>query len=91
MELVPEAGTLPTGWVRLYGTLAAAPDFAPQLKLYCDDGSGMREGRSFNVGHNDGRIDWMFYLPPGTRALRFDPAETPGDFRLENLALVEGD
>lgn len=76
------------GWNMLEVTLTHdQPDAA--IRLYFDTGAGFSESQSLYLALLPGRMSKrLCYIPPGTRAIRFDPLETPGCLTIRHLRLV---
>ncbi len=80
----------PRGWVRIRAELAIPEGELLGPVLYVDAGEGYsEEGRiKLNVPQN-GMIDMIVRLPDRVEALRFDPLERAGEFRLGRLEFQE--
>ncbi|WP_162617870.1 glycosyltransferase family 2 protein [Salinicola halophilus] len=76
------------GWNMLEVTLAHDQPNAA-VRLYLDTGEGFSEAQSLYLVLLPGRMSKrLCYIPPGTRAIRFDPLETPGNLAIRHLRLV---
>jgi 2-polyprenyl-3-methyl-5-hydroxy-6-metoxy-1,4-benzoquinol methylase len=84
VELCPLRGSYPQGEVRLRCRLETEVD---EGSLYVDLGLGYSEERRIRL--TPGRNDVHLTLPPSTRGLRIDPRESPGEFLLTEVELVE--
>jgi len=83
VELRSLDGDLPEGRVALRYRLECDVD---QASIYLDLGAGYSEAHRFPLPPRGTEI--LLGLPAGTRGLRLDPRESPGEFLLTDVALV---
>ncbi|GHB11257.1 glycosyltransferase family 2 protein [Salinicola rhizosphaerae] len=59
------------------------------IRLYVDTGAGFNEAESHYLTLRPGRISKrLCFIKPGTRALRLDPLETAGQFKVDRFRLI---
>jgi SAM-dependent methyltransferase len=86
--LIPEASGLAASWVALDFEVDLPTDSRPSACLYLDRGSGYSQTDCVELPPPcDGRIQAMLLLPEQLRAIRFDPLDRPGAFRLGRLSV----
>ena len=80
--------SFPAGWLRL--RLKMHSSVASQAELFLDTGNGFVAAECIRLGEIDGTLEIDFYLNPKSpvRAVRFDPLEKPGVFRIERFSLT---
>ena len=86
----PLDGAIPSGRVLLRCRLDLPfPDMIPvEPTLYPDTGNDFDEAGAIGLGeHHGGILQRILVLPPGVRALRFDPMNGRGAFTLEDLTI----
>jgi O-antigen biosynthesis protein len=84
------SGRLPAGWaeVDLEIESAGGEPFSP--RLYFDEGGGIDEERSLRLPEPvGGRSRGLIKLPSHVRAMRLDPLDMPGRFRMGPLRVRE--
>ena len=86
--LAPQGKPLPSGWVRFRAQLHHVDGAYPVPWLYHHASQGFHDGAGIALALDEqDRIDAVFFLPPGTQALRLDPAFGPGEYRLEHARI----
>jgi GT2 family glycosyltransferase len=86
-ELVPTEGGLPSSWVLVDFRVEVDGEVSPPL-LYVDEGAGYTEGTCLQLPRPaNGHLCAIMLLPERGRALRLDPMERPGTFRLGPLRM----
>ena len=75
-------GWLPAGWIRLSVQLQS--DVPGHAQLFFETGSGFNPGECINLGEfiSELKLDCYLRLDRPARAVRFDPLNQPGKFRL---------
>ena len=90
--LCSDRGRLPSGWCEIAFRVVAT-DIPLMPLLYVDTGGGFSEGDTVRLppatATATGVISCVAYLPQGLVALRFDPTERRGCFRIEDFTIRE--
>jgi glycosyltransferase involved in cell wall biosynthesis len=88
-HMEPADGRYPSGWV-LLDTWVTRQGSDLTLRLYFDRGQGLNEADSVVVPVSmKGRVLEVLQLPPGVRALRWDPMQCPGALEQAPIRIVE--
>ena len=87
VEIVPEDGRIPSGWVLIRGSLHRfGRDFSG--RLFADTGVPEAEMPSYDIPVTlKGTILELIYLPIGVRRLLLEPMTSVGYFQLSNLVV----
>ena len=87
IEIAPEKGVLPSGWVLIRGSLHRfGSDFSG--RLFADTGVPEAEMPCFDIPVTlKGTILELIHLPEGVRRLLFEPMASVGYFQLSDLLL----
>ncbi|BCJ87788.1 glycosyltransferase [Effusibacillus dendaii] len=83
-------GSFPVGWVEI-SWVSMADSLIP-LKIYWDEGAGINESQSLNLGSilPEGNVQSAYVnLSPMAKSLRLDPGEEPGQFMLSDITIVK--
>jgi len=89
-QLRPRGNRIPAGWVLLEIDLTLEEEGNLSPQVYLDAGLGFSERNILRLPRPvDGRIEVEVRLPPELRALRFDPTDRPGPFRLSRVRMRE--
>ncbi|NMO20389.1 glycosyltransferase [Pyxidicoccus fallax] len=89
LELVPETGTLPSGWVELSLTLETEDAEAASPVLQVDAGGASAAVSIRLPMAPDGRVRALVRLPDAARALRLGPVTRRTRFRIADARAVE--
>jgi O-antigen biosynthesis protein len=88
-ELISNLGKVPSGDVRVDFEITS-DSLVGASTLYFDKGQGFRETNKVALPSAiGGHVRGLVHLPAGTRALRLDPANGPGEFALGRLTMRE--
>src|SRR3954469_3675025 len=83
-------GAFPSGWVQLDLDLALARPGKQPPHLYLDTGTGFSERNVIRLPRPDGPgLSTEVWLPAGLTAIRLDPTDQEGTFRLSKVSMRE--
>lgn len=89
-QLFNPSGRLPTGWSEISIEILALGSTLVSPKLYYDEGGGIDEARSIPLSlPQSGLSRCLIKLPPRVHALRLDPMDAAGRFRLGSIRVKE--
>ena len=81
------SGPWPRGWTEVVLDMGVEGAVAGRARLYVDRGAGYRERDSYELAEGGGYRTRFVPLGPEVIALRFDPCESTGRFRLHTFTL----
>ena len=81
------SGKWPQGWAEVLLDIEPARASAGRARLYVDRGEGYSESDSYDLGPAGGKTKSFARLGREVTALRLDPLESPGQFRVKTLIL----
>lgn len=86
-RLLPLSGAMPTGWVRIKASILVEPPES-MFKLYLDRGEGFCESTTLPLPVSPtGTVDEIVHLPENLEAMRLDPMDHAGEFRLARIEI----
>ena len=81
------SGRWPEGWAEVTLDVEAESAVVGHARLYVDRGAGFSERESYDLGAVGGRRTRYVWLGPDVIAVRLDPFESAGRFRIPTLTL----
>lgn len=81
------SGEWPKGWAEVLLDIEPGSAIAGRARLYVDRGGGYNESDSYDLGAVGGENSNFVRLGREVTALRLDPLESPGRFRVDTLIL----